>query len=129
MLGAVADGQAIGLANQQAAKLRHGMNEVLAREKIAWKVYGDHSDWKIWFGADAPPRDGADQSVDGIDWRRLDAKDAGRSKALRQALILQGVDFNGARALVSTCHTDDVIDATLAAFASAVRAMKEEGVA
>ena len=129
MLAAIADGAAIRVANQQAARLRHGMNETLARERIAWKVYGDHSDWKIFFGADAPPKDGADQSVDGIDWRRLDAKDATRSRALRQALILHGVDFNGARALVGTCHTDDIIDATLVAFAGAVRAMKEEGLA
>src|SRR5207244_8215776 len=113
MLAAIADGAATRIANQQAARLRHGMNEVLARENVAWKVYGEHSDWKIWFGADTPPRDGADQSVADVDWRRLDTKDAGRSKALRQALILNGVDFNGARALVSPCHTDAIIDETL----------------
>jgi glutamate-1-semialdehyde 2,1-aminomutase len=129
MLSSVADGEAIRFANQQAARLRHGLNEILARETVAWKIYGEHSDWKIFFGADAPPRDGADQSVAGVDWRRLDAKDAGRSRALRQALILNGVDFNGARALVGTCHTDAVIDETLAAFTLAVRAMKSEGVA
>jgi glutamate-1-semialdehyde 2,1-aminomutase len=129
MLAAVADGRAIRSANEQAAKLRHGMNEVLARERVAWKVYGDHSDWKIFFGAGAPPRDGSDQSVQGIDWRRLDAKDAGRSRALRQALILNGVDFNGGRGLVSTCHTDDIVAETLAAFELAVRAMKDEGLA
>jgi hypothetical protein len=92
-------------------------------------VYGEHSDWKIFFGADRPPRDGADQSVEGIDWRRLDAKDAGRSKALRQALILHGVDYNGARGLVGTCHDDAVIEETLAAFAGAVRMLKDEGAA
>jgi glutamate-1-semialdehyde 2,1-aminomutase len=129
MLSAIADGGATAVANEQAAKLRHGMNEVLARAQVAWKVYGEHSDWKIFFGADAPPRNGADQSVAGIDWRRLDGKDAVRSRALRQALVLNGVDFNGARALVSTCHTDAVVDDTLAAFAAAVRAMKEEGLA
>jgi glutamate-1-semialdehyde 2,1-aminomutase len=129
MLSAVADGEAIRLANQQAATLRHGINEILARERVAWKVYGEHSDWKIFFGADRPPRDGADQSVEGVDWRRLDAKDAARSRALRQALILHGVDFNGGRGLVATCHTDAVIDETLAAFAAAVRALKEEGAA
>ena len=129
MLAAVADGQAVRFANQQAATLRHGMNEILARERIAWKVYGAHSDWKIFFDADAPPKDGADQAVDTIDWRRLDGKDATRSKALRQALILNGVDFNGGRALVGTCHTDAIVDDTLAGFARAVRAMKDEGVA
>jgi glutamate-1-semialdehyde 2,1-aminomutase len=129
MLSAVADGEAIRVANAQAAKLRHGVNEILARERIAWKVYGEHSDWKIFFGADRPPRDGADQSVDGIDWRRLDAKEPARSRALRQALILHGVDFNGGRGLVASCHTDAVIEETLLAFAGAVRALKDEGAA
>src|SRR5207249_4261090 len=78
MLAAVADGQAIRVANAQAAKLRHGLNEILARENVGWKIYGEHSDWKIFFGAGAPPRDGADQSVADVDWRRLDAKDAER---------------------------------------------------
>jgi glutamate-1-semialdehyde 2,1-aminomutase len=129
MLASVADGQAIRFVNQQAAKLRHGMNETLARERVAWKIYGEHSDWKIFFGADAPPRDGSDQAVHDVDWRRLDAKSADQSRALRQALILNGVDFNGGRALVGTCHTDDVIAETLAAFEAAIRAMKEEGLA
>src|SRR5262245_51895424 len=129
MLQTIADGAAIRAADAQAAKLRHGMNELLARERVAWKVYGEHSDWKIFFGADAPPRDGADQSVADVDWRRLDARDAARSRALRQALVLHGVDFNGARALVSPGHTDDIVDETLAAFASAVRALRDEGLA
>src|SRR5215470_3723309 len=129
MLSAVADGQAIRFANQQAAKLRHGMNEILARESVAWRIYGDHSDWKIFFGAGAPPRDGSDQSVQDVEWRRLDAKNAEQSRALRQALILHGVDFNGGRALVGTCHTDEIVGDTLTAFEAAIRDVKEEGLA
>ncbi|MBI3024811.1 MAG: aminotransferase class III-fold pyridoxal phosphate-dependent enzyme [Candidatus Tectomicrobia bacterium] len=129
MLASVADGSAIRLANRQAAKLRHGMNEALARVKMAWKIYGRDSDWKVFFDADAPPRDGADQDVSGVDWRRLDARHPGKSRALRQALILNGVDFNGGRALVSTVHTDEIVAETLAAFEAAVRAVKEEGLA
>ena len=129
MLASVADGQAIRFANQQATKLRHGLNEILSREKVAWKIYGEHSDWKIFFGAGAPPRDGSDQSVQDVEWRRLDAKNAEQSRALRQALILNGVDFNGARALVGTCHTDEILAETFAAFEAAIRAMKEEGLA
>jgi hypothetical protein len=48
---------------------------------------------------------------------------------LRQALILNGVDFNGSRALVSPAHTDDILAETVTAFGAAVRAMKEEGLA
>jgi glutamate-1-semialdehyde 2,1-aminomutase len=129
MLASVADGSATRLANEQAAKLRHGMNDILAREQVAWKVYGTYSDWKIYYGADAPPRDGADQAVDDIPWQRLDAKFPEPSRALRQAMILQGVDFNGGRALVGTCHTDEVVSDTLDSFAAAVRAVKQEGLA
>jgi glutamate-1-semialdehyde 2,1-aminomutase len=129
MLAAIADGAAQRFANGQAGKLRHGMNEVLAREKVPWKVYGQHSDWKMYYGAEAPPRDGDDQAVDDIPWQRLDARHPEPSRALRQALILQGIDFNGGRALVGTCHTDDVIAATIAGFAAAVRAVKEHGLA
>ena len=129
MLSSLADGRATEEVNAQAQKLRAGMNEILAQEAVAWKVYGEYSDWKIFFDADAPPRDGADQDVSGIDWRRLDSKNAQKSRALRQALILHGVDFNGARALVGTCHTDDVIEETLAAFRAGVQTMKEEGIA
>ncbi len=129
MLSSLADGAPIARANEQAAKLRHGMNEILAQAKIPWKVYGQHSDWKLFYGADAPPRDGADQSVDDIPWQRLDGKFPQQSRALRQALILQGIDFNGARALVGTCHTDDVVAETLVSFAEAVRAVKADGLA
>ena len=129
MLSSLADGRATEKVNAQAQKLRFGMNEILAQEAVAWRVYGEYSDWKIFFDADAPPHDGEEQNVSGIDWRRLDSKNAQKSRALRQALILHGVDFNGARALVGTCHTDDVIEETLAAFRAGVQTMKEEGIA
>ena len=129
MLASVADGSAIRLANEQAARLRHGMNEILARQQVAWKVYGQHSDWKVYYGADAPPRNGNDQSVDDIPWQRLNAGHPVQSRALRQALILQGIDFNGGRALVGTCHTNEVIDHTLDGFATAVRAVQQAGLA
>src|SRR3989449_5809752 len=129
MLASVADGQAIRFANQQAATVRHGMNEILARETVAWKIYGEHSDWKIFFGAGAPPRDGSDQSVEDVDWRRLDAKNAEQSRALRQALILHGVDFNGPPAPGGTCPPRQTPPRTLGAFEAAIRDMKEEGLA
>ena len=127
MLSSLVDGKAIHFANAQAAKLRHGMNDILAREDVAWKVYGQHSDWKIFYGADAPPRGGDDQDVSAVPWRRLDGKFPQQSRALRQAMILRGIDFNGARALVGTCHTDEVVEETLSAFTEAVKAVKEEG--
>jgi hypothetical protein len=41
--------------------------------------------------------------------------------------ILQGIDFNGGRTLVGTCHTDAIIAETLAGFAAAVRAVQDNG--
>src|SRR5262249_61516641 len=95
MLAVVADGEAIRFVNRQAAALRHGMNETLARHKVAWKIYGEHSDWKIFFGADAPPRDGSDQSLRHVDWRRLDAKDAQQRRAAPPTPILQRGALHG----------------------------------
>ncbi|MBM3223086.1 MAG: aspartate aminotransferase family protein [Candidatus Tectomicrobia bacterium] len=129
MLSSLADGAATRRANEQAAKLRYGMNDILARAQVSWKVYGQHSDWKLFYGADSPPRHGDDQRVDDIPWQRLDGKFPQQSRALRQALILEGVDFNGARALVGTCHTDEVVTDTLTAFARAVQTVKAEGLA
>jgi hypothetical protein len=44
-------------------------------------------------------------------------------------MILHGIDFNGARALVGTCHTDEVVADTLAGFEAAVRMVKADGLA
>lgn len=44
-------------------------------------------------------------------------------------MILRGIDFNGARALVGTCHTDEVVEDTLNGFDEAVKAVKAEGLA
>ena len=40
MLSSLADGRATKEVNAQAQKLRAGMNEILAQEAVAWKVYG-----------------------------------------------------------------------------------------
>lgn len=126
MLAAIADGEATRTADVQAAKLRHGLNEVLAQEHVAWKAYGHSSDCKLFYGADAPPRDGEDQRVDDIAWQRLNQKYP-QPQAMRQAMILNGVDFSGGRALVSTQHSDDVLAETLDAFRRSVRMLREVG--
>jgi hypothetical protein len=64
-----------------------------------------------------------------VPWVRLNARHPEKSRALRQAVILHGIDFNGDRALVSTAHTPDIIEETLAGFGSAIRMLKKEGVA
>ncbi|MBT3350782.1 MAG: aminotransferase class III-fold pyridoxal phosphate-dependent enzyme [Nitrospinaceae bacterium] len=129
MLASIADGSAIRTANEAAAALRRGMNEILAQEKIAWKVYGEHSDWKFFFGADAPPKGGDDQSVADVPWEKLNAKFPEKSRTLRQAFILHGIDFNGDRALTGTVHTQGIVEETLACFAESARMLKKEGLA
>ncbi len=64
-----------------------------------------------------------------VPWRELNADHPAQKRALRQALILHGIDFNGARALVATVHTKEIIEETLVAFGAAVRSLKEEGLA
>ena len=100
MLRSLADGKLIDFANAQAAKLRYGMNDILAREGVAWKVYGKHSDWKLFYGADAPPRDGDDQDVSAVPWRQLDGKFPKQSRALRQALRIEGNELPSSKGVL-----------------------------
>jgi len=124
----VADGQAIRIANQQAAKLRYGMNEILARESVAWKIYGDHSDWKIFF-APAPRRAAArisqSRTSTGAGWTRRTPSRAARSG--RRSSCTAWTSTAGER--WSGPATPTSPRETLTAFEAAIRDMKEEGLA
>ena len=66
----------------------------------------------------------------GGDLEKLDGpKNAKQVNALRQAMLLNGVDWWGFAAMTSAAHTDDVIDHTIAAFEMAVEDLRAEGLA
>ena len=51
------------------------------------------------------------------------------TRALRRAMLVNGVDIMGGRAfLVSSSHDEEVVDRTLDAFTQSLKDLREEGV-
>jgi glutamate-1-semialdehyde 2,1-aminomutase len=124
----VATGEPCRVANEQAAKLRGALNEVFEQKSAGWVAYGDFSTVKIHPEYDGP-RPLADDFIpyDG-DYLKLDRKfDPALSHAFRCALLLGGVDWMGWHGSTSSAHTDDDVDRTATAFASAIDLLRRAG--
>ena len=62
-LDVVATGEPSRIANQQAARVRSGLNEVFVAKGVPWVAYGDFSAIKIIPGYDGPGPDGDDWAL------------------------------------------------------------------
>jgi glutamate-1-semialdehyde 2,1-aminomutase len=125
-LGLIADGAHQRRAADTAAELSRTMNRVLEEESVSGCVYGYSSMLHIALGgANSPPPAG--YTWDGGPPQRATASmDPATVQPLRLAMINEGVDLMGDGMMVSSTHTADDTAATVAAFRSAVRAMKVE---
>ena len=127
-LDVVATGEPSRVANQQAARLRRGLNELFAEKGVPWVAYGDFSAIKIIPGYDGPAADGDDWVPHDGDYRRLDVTfDESLGHAFRCGLLLGGVDWMGWAGSTSSAHTDEDIASTLAGFAVAIDLLAADG--
>jgi glutamate-1-semialdehyde 2,1-aminomutase len=125
----VATTDACARASDAAARLRAGMNEVLAREGVPWAVYGDYSLFHVFTNPDGLPLDPKrfDPLETGFD-RLKRRKSAALANQLRLAMLIAGVDIMGAPGgTVSAAHGEREIEHTVAAFRQAVRLIEAEG--
>ena len=114
MLKHIADGRDIAVANERAAELRARMSEVLATHGMDnWRVYGSFSGFKILSAGTAT----ADRRGD-----------ADMLHAIRQALLLNGVDCMGVDGLTSAVHTTGDVERTVEAFDGAISLLKRDGI-
>ncbi len=124
----IAATDACARASSATAKLRAGMNEVLAREGVPWAVYGDYSLFHVFTnpkGLDIDPKrfDPLELGFDGL----KKAKNPALANNLRLAMLIAGVDIMGAPGgIVSATHGDREIEQTADAFRQAVRMLKAE---
>ncbi len=130
----LADGEACRRANAAAQQLRERLNELFAARRVPWIAYGDFSMIKILTDYDGPPPPPAHGPADGFipydgDLHRLDGpKDPRLIYALRQAMLLRGVDWWGLGVMTSCAHDDpEVIALTVAAFDGALDDLAAEG--
>ena len=124
----VAGTDACARAADATAKLRDGMNDVLARESVPWAVYGQHSLFHIFTNPngltiDANRFDPLEIGFDGLKKQ----KNTATANKLRLAMLIAGVDIMGAPGgIVSATHGEREIERTVGAFQQAVRMIKAE---
>ncbi len=99
-------GEPCRLANEAGRNLRSGLNSMFEANKLPWIAYGEFSMVRV-----IPNYTGERPSDDGFipfggDLNALDGpKDAKLSHALRQGMLLNGVDFWGTAGMTSMAHT------------------------
>jgi len=127
MLELARDGQAQRRAAQLAARLIDGWNQVLRRRKVRGSAaYGDASLVHLltWAQGDWTPGE-LPGDVPLAELKR--GGEARRGALLRMALLNHGVDLlRGKSAFVSAVHTEDDIDATVAALDAALADVERE---
>jgi glutamate-1-semialdehyde 2,1-aminomutase len=122
----IANGQPCQQANAAARRLRNRLNDLFQQRQLPWIAYGDFSMVKIlvnYHGPRPPAHQGDNDAFVPYqgDIDRLDGvKDPRLVYALRQAMLLHGVDWWGLGGMTCCQHTDEVIDATVEAFAHAL---------
>jgi len=125
-LGLIANGDPTRIANERAAQLRDGLNEVFAAGGLPAVAYGRSSIWKTYLGERPKLLDG-DLSEAAADGERLAVGWGDLGDPLRRALLLEGVDVMRSQGFTSAVHTEAEITATVEAFAGAIERLRAEG--
>jgi len=125
----VSTGDACRVANALGLRLKNGLNELFEKMEVNWVAYGEHSGINILPEYDGPRPDNADFIPYNNSLPKLDRKfDPNLSKAVRQALLLNGIDlFGGWRAMLSAVHTEADIDRTVVGVGDAIEMVRAEG--
>jgi glutamate-1-semialdehyde 2,1-aminomutase len=124
----LAETDACDQASATAAKLRAGLNEVLAEVKLPWAVYGTYSGFHLFTnpkGRDITPHNFDPMEVE---MEELKAQQPMLTNRMRLAMMVQGVDLNPRLGgFTSVTHTDDDVAETVAAFRTALAMVRAEG--
>jgi glutamate-1-semialdehyde 2,1-aminomutase len=127
-LSTLADGEDCRHANEMGRQLRTGLNELFARRNVDWVAYGEFSGVTVLPEYDGPRPESDDFIPYGNSLEKLDRKlDQRLSHAFRCALLLNGVDFFGWRAMLSSAHTPEDIARTVEAVSGAIGLLRADG--
>ena len=121
-------------ANEAAANLRNGLNAMFAANRLPWLAYGDFSMVRVLPNAtgEYPKPAGANDGFipHGGDLNLLDGpKNMKQVYAMRQGMLLNGVDWWGTAGMTSCEHTNDDVAKTVMAMEATLAAMARDGIA
>lgn len=128
----IAAGGVCELASEMARNLRNQINARFNAMGANWLAYGDFSMIRVVPGYDGPrpmPETTDNEGVIpfGNDVNKLDGpKNAKQMHALRQAMLLQGVDWWGYAGMTSAAHTTADVSITSGAMQTAVETLTAE---
>ncbi len=129
----VATGEPCDRANAAATRLRNKLNNMFEAREWPWVAYGDFSMVRVvpnYHGVRPSTPAGVNDGLvpfDG-DVNKLDGlRNMKQYYAMRQAMLLNGVDWWGFAGMTSCDHADAVIDHTLTAFEASIEALTAEG--
>ncbi len=128
-LETVAKGEVCARATATTASLTARLNDLFAAEGVAWAAYHQYSLFHVFTNPahlQINPRD-FDPLRFGFEGLKK-AKNAALANKLRLAMLVNGVDIQGAPGgCVSATHGEREIDETLEAMRRSVRALRDEG--
>ena len=133
-LNQIATGEPGRKATAAARDLRNGFNQLFADRNVPWVAYGDFSMVRVLpgytGGRPRPEVTGHDGLIPyGGDVNALDGpKDLTQMTALRQAMLLNGVDWWWFGGMTSSAHTAGDVATTVTALGAALDLLAAEGV-
>lgn len=126
-LSVIADGKPQQRAADLCRRLCQGINTLLRRAEVTGCAYGFSSMFHITMGYDVPPpEDGFLWNWQGRPGATVPGMSRERLEALKRGMLNRGVDLMRNGGLVSAVHTEEDVEATLAAFEETLADMRRE---
>ncbi len=121
-LEAIANEGVNAQADAMAQRLKDGMNKALIQNEVTGHAHGIASIIHVNLGADCE----CDRDLCSMPYQQIyDTMPTEKTRALRRAMLVNGVDMMGGRAfLVSSVHDEGVIDRTTAAFSQSLKDLR-----
>ena len=125
-LETIAAGDITVRADAMGQRLRDGLNEAFIQNEVTGHAHGISSITQVNLGADC----NCDRGICTMPHEEIErTMPQDKVRALRRALLVNGVDTLGGRAfMTSSAFDEETIDRTAAAFSQALKDLREEGV-
>jgi glutamate-1-semialdehyde 2,1-aminomutase len=124
----VANGEPGRKASEIGRLLRQRLNQLFAERGASWIAYGEFSMFHLLAGYQGPRPNGDDFIPYNGDLHRLDGpRNMSLTFAVRQGMLLHGVDLFGLGGMTTAAHTEADVERTVTAAAGTIDLLRQEG--